>query len=125
MPHLHELLRAAGEPTRLRILNLLRQGSICVCDLQAVLRIPQPTTSRHLAMLRHAGLVVDERTKQRVVYSLAPVTTPQLQGLLELLNKCCGKENGLREDLLRLKGLLEQGECSVVQTTNYEEKTAR
>lgn len=41
------ILKSAGEPTRLRILNLLRQGDICVCDLQAVLAIPQPTISRH------------------------------------------------------------------------------
>ena len=56
IPRLAEILRAAGEPTRLRLLNLLRLGEACVCDLQVVLEIPQSTVSRHLATLRHAGL---------------------------------------------------------------------
>ena len=64
---LDELMKAAGEPTRLRILNLLGQGSVCVCDMQSVLGIPQPTISRHLAVLRHAGLVKDDRQGTRMV----------------------------------------------------------
>lgn len=111
---LHELLKAAGEPTRLRILNLLRHGGICVCDLQEVLKIPQYAVSRHLAALRHAGLVLDERADQRVIYSLAPATTPQLQGLRKLLDSCCDEETQLQEDSTRLQRLLRNGECSLV-----------
>jgi ArsR family transcriptional regulator len=100
---LAELLSAAAEPTRLRILNLLRLGSVCVCELQAILRIPQSTISRHLATLRHAGLVADTRDGQRVVYSLAPVSSRQLAALYELLDKCCSFEEALKEDLNALK----------------------
>lgn len=98
---LAELLKAAGEPTRLRILNLLRLGSICVCDLQAVLASPQPTISRHLAALRHAGLVCDTRLGTRVFYSLAPATTPQLAAFHELLERTCPQEESLLPDLVR------------------------
>lgn len=121
---LADVLKAAGEPTRLRILNLLRQGGICVCDLQAVLGLPQHTVSRHLAALRHAGLVADERAEQRVVYSLAPATTPQSQGLRELLDGYCEVEDQLREDLSRLKRLLRKGECSLVSMTTRKERAA-
>ena len=86
---LDQLFKAVAEPTRLRLLNLLRLGSICVCELHAVLRIPQPTVSRHLAGLRHAGLVLDCRSGTRMIYSLAPASTPQLEALYELLDRCC------------------------------------
>jgi ArsR family transcriptional regulator len=108
---LDELLKAAGEPTRLRILNLLREGDICVCDLQAVLEIPQPTISRHLAALRHAGLVADTRNGTRVVYSLTPASTPQLEALYRLLDKCCPCDEVMQSDLARLKEALRLGKC--------------
>jgi len=102
---LADLLKAAGEPTRLRILNLLRGGPICVCELQAVLQIPQPTVSRHLAALRHAGLVRDDRDGTRVVYSLAAPDTPRLQAFHSLLITACSTEEELLPDLARWKQL--------------------
>ena len=110
---LDELLKAAGEPTRLRILNLLRKGSICVCDLQRVLEIPQPTISRHLAALRHVGLVVDSRIGTRVIYSLAPPTTARLEALQKLLKECSSTEKALRADLRQLKQAVRQGQCQL------------
>lgn len=118
MVRLDQLLKAAGEPTRLRILNLLRQGSICVCDLQTVLEIPQPTVSRHLAALRHAGLVEDVRDGTRVVYSLAPAATPQIRIVQILVERGCTCDKVLRDDLSRLKRALRQGECTLVGVTN-------
>ena len=97
------LLKAAADPTRLRLLHLLQHGSLCVCDLQKVLRIPQPTISRHLAALRHAGLVVDTRNGARVNYSLAPATSPGLEALQRLLAQGCAGEEILREDLRLLR----------------------
>jgi len=108
---LDELLKAAGEPTRLRILNLLRRGSICVCDLQAVLEIPQPTISRHLAALRYAGLVQDVRNGTRMVYSLTPASTPQLEALHQLLDKACPAEEVLQSDLQNFERAVREGKC--------------
>lgn len=111
---LADVLKAAGEPTRLRLLNLLRQGDICVCDLQAVTGLPQHTVSRHLAALRHAGLVVDERSGQRVVYSLARATTAELKGLRRLLEDCCPADEVLQGDLRRLQQAIKRGACRPV-----------
>jgi ArsR family transcriptional regulator len=115
---LDEFLSAAGEPTRLRLLNLLRMGSICVCDLQAVLQIPQPAISRHLAALRHVGLVLDSRTGTRMVYSLAPPDAPQLEALHQLLDRCCPCEEVMQSDLARLQKLVRQGTCRVEPRSN-------
>ena len=57
------LFRAVSDRTRLRILHLLQDGELCVCDLVSVLRVPQPTASRHLAYLRRAGLVQVRKDK--------------------------------------------------------------
>ena len=118
MIRLDEILKAAGEPTRLRILNLLRRGSICVCDLQAVLDLPQPTVSRHLAALRHAGLVLDFREGPRVLYSLAPATTVQARAFHEFLRKVCPEEPQLQADFRALEKALAQGECTVLERKN-------
>ena len=108
---LHELLRAAGEPTRLRILNLLRRRSLCVCDLQVVLGIPQSTVSRHLAALRHVSLVVDRRAGNRVLYALTPATSPQEEALLRLMQDCSNSEEILRSDVARLRRAQREGRC--------------
>ena len=109
---LDEVLRAAADHTRLRILNLLRQGGVCVCDLQQVLSLPQPTVSRHLAVLRHAGLVSDTRSGNRVMYALAPGGSTRLQAFFEFLEKTVGQEEGMKEDSRRLESLLRGGECA-------------
>lgn len=65
-----ELLLAVSEPTRLRILNCLAAAPLFVSDLQAILELPQPTVSRHLAVLRQHGVVRDTPIGQFVLYRL-------------------------------------------------------
>jgi ArsR family transcriptional regulator, arsenate/arsenite/antimonite-responsive transcriptional repressor len=69
-PSLAELLAAVAEPTRLRIINCLAAAPLFVSDLQAVLDTAQPTVSRHLRVLRTAGLVRDTPIAQFVLYRL-------------------------------------------------------
>lgn len=66
-----ELFKVLADETRLRILNLLVRGELCVCDIMAVLDIGQSKASRHLACLRNAGLVDDRRNGVWMHYSLA------------------------------------------------------
>jgi len=61
---------ALADPTRLRLLHLLRGGETCVCDLVDGLGAPQPTISRHLAILRDAGLVRARREGVWMHYAL-------------------------------------------------------
>lgn len=66
-----EVFRAAADPCRLRILNLLRDGELCVCEIMAALRRPQSSTSHHLSVLREAGLVKERRDGKWSYYRLA------------------------------------------------------
>lgn len=121
---LDELLRAAADLTRLRILNLLRHGSVCVCDLQRVLELAQPKVSRHLAVLRHAGLVSDIRNGNRVMYSLAPADGPQRKAFFEFLQHCAGYEEVMQKDAHLLESVLREGECATAEVTNERERIA-
>jgi len=61
------VMKAAADPSRLRILKMLENDELCVCQIVAVLGLSQSTVSKHLAILRDAGLL-DERKDGRWVY---------------------------------------------------------
>lgn len=65
-----QVLLTVSEPTRLRILNCLAAAPLFVSDLQAILKLPQPTVSRHLKVLREAGVVRDTPVAQYVLYRI-------------------------------------------------------
>jgi len=97
------VFRAFSDPTRLRILHLLRGGELCVCDLVTALDAPQPKVSRHLAYLRRADLVRVRKEGLWSHYSLAPPGTPFHARLLECLGACFGEVPEMRRDAARLK----------------------
>ncbi len=82
------LFKAFADPTRLRILNVLAAGELCVCDITALLDLPQPTVSRHLAALRHARLVEVMRAGQFAHYRLLPPEHTVHRTLLNCVKSC-------------------------------------
>ncbi len=78
MEKIAETLKALSDPTRLRIVSLLRHGELCVCDLMEALQTPQSKVSRHLAFLKNAGWVKARRSGKWVYYQLLD-STPSLQ----------------------------------------------
>jgi len=64
------VMNAVADPTRVRILKMLQGGELCVCQIIAVLSLSPSTISRHLFLLKSAGLVLDRREKKWVHYSL-------------------------------------------------------
>jgi len=70
MTHISNFFKALADPTRLRILNLLFRSRLCVCRMAAILGLPQPLVSRHLAYLRSHGLVKGWREGFRINYEI-------------------------------------------------------
>ncbi|KAF0191049.1 MAG: ArsR family transcriptional regulator [Gammaproteobacteria bacterium] len=67
------LFKTLADPTRLRSIVLLEQeGELCVCELTHALGVAQPKISRHLGVLRAAGLVLDRRRGQWIYYRIDP-----------------------------------------------------
>lgn len=71
---LAKVFLALGDRTRLRLLNLMHEGEVCVCFFVEVLDEPQPKISRHLAVLRNAGLVTARRDAKWMHYSIAELS---------------------------------------------------
>jgi ArsR family transcriptional regulator, arsenate/arsenite/antimonite-responsive transcriptional repressor len=71
MEKLLDVLKALSDETRLRILNLLYERELCVCDIMETLQIPQAKASRHLIYLKNAGLVKDRKYAQWAYYSIS------------------------------------------------------
>lgn len=107
-----KLYRAFADPTRLRLLCLLRDAAveqpggnaeICVCDLVSILGVPQPTASRHLAYLRRAGLVLSRKDGLWAYYRLSPASGPVHRKLLETLEACAAAMPEMNKDSRRLR----------------------
>ena len=74
---LETLFAALADRTRLRLLNLMRNGEVCVCYFVEVLDLPQPTISRHLAYLRNSELVEARREGKWMHYRIAELDASQ------------------------------------------------
>ncbi|MDF2775864.1 MAG: hypothetical protein K0S86_5365 [Geminicoccaceae bacterium] len=85
---LETLFSGFADPTRLRILNLLAAGELCVCDLVDILELPQPLVSRHLAYLRRTGLVDVTRESKYAHYRLAEPAHPVHRNLVNCVRSC-------------------------------------
>lgn len=111
MRRIADFLRVLADETRLAMLWLLsNRDELCVCDLVAALGITQSKASRHLATLRHAGLVVDRRAGTWSYYSLRPVEGALERALLGALRNGLQAEPGGAAALRRLEAAM-QARC--------------
>ncbi len=65
-----EVLKALAHQNRIRIINLLKQQELCVCELENIMKVNQSNASRHLSKLKQTGLIKGEQKAQWVYYSL-------------------------------------------------------
>lgn len=105
------LFRAFSDATRLRILSLLKLGEHCVGDLVAVLGVPQPKVSRHLAYLRKTGLVESREKGLWSFYRLAPASSAFHRKLLDCLSACFGDVPRVAGDARKARALRRSGGC--------------
>ncbi|PHM45390.1 transcriptional regulator [Xenorhabdus mauleonii] len=80
-----QLFKILSDQTRLDIVLLLKAvGELCVCDIYTALNLSQPKTSRHLAMLRECGLLLDSKHGKWVHYRLSPALLPWVKNMIDL-----------------------------------------
>ncbi|GAX88523.1 ArsR/SmtB family transcription factor [Effusibacillus lacus] len=96
-----ELFKALGDPTRLKIVSLLRVRDCCVCELVPIFNISQPAVSKHMSRLKSVGLVKETRRGQWVFYSL---NRDKIQDLGTLLDRLPDMSEELKK--LEEKGML-------------------
>ena len=107
MRDLELALKAAGDPTRTRILKLLEARDLCVCQIQAVLDMAPSTVSKHLTLLKQAGFVADRRDGKWVYYTLVgDARNPYTAGILSMLKGRPDRDPRVRADRRRLRQVL-------------------
>lgn len=95
------LFSGFADPVRIRVLNLLAAGELCVCDLTALLGLPQSSVSRHLAYLRRAGLVETESKGKFAHYRLSPSRSAVHRNLLHCVRISFPRIPALRRERAR------------------------
>jgi ArsR family transcriptional regulator, arsenate/arsenite/antimonite-responsive transcriptional repressor len=103
LERLEGVFRALADRTRLRILGLLASGEVCVCEIHESLQLPQPTVSRHLAYLRHAGLVTGRKDGLWVHYSVSKSDDPVVQAVLDAASHWVHHAPTAERDVARLE----------------------
>jgi ArsR family transcriptional regulator len=139
-----EIFKALGDETRLRLVNLFLQTDedLCVCEMADALELPQYQISKHLTILKNAGLLQASRKGTWVYYHLDNEESPFLRDLFKMLSRHLN-ESTFVDDAAKVKqrlALREDGRCVVgfvaaAQITktlqqkrmgrNHETKTAR
>jgi ArsR family transcriptional regulator len=104
MKNVLTIFKALSEETRLRIIKLLEQGELCVCDIVAALDLIQPKISFHLAVLKEAGLIKDRKQGKWVHYSIDDADMFRRFLLLSTLERISAET--VSEDIRRLKDFM-------------------
>jgi ArsR family transcriptional regulator len=114
MHDLVQFAKAIADPTRVRILGMLCDGELCVCEIAETLEIPQSSLSTHLQCLRLSGVVRASKKGTWAYYSVAEWAQPVLDGLAVHFSAL--KDSSMSQDKERLQARLamRQGGCCVV-----------
>ncbi|MBI4632300.1 MAG: metalloregulator ArsR/SmtB family transcription factor [Deltaproteobacteria bacterium] len=113
MKKLAKVFKSLEDETRLRIMALLLEaGELCVCDLMAVLQLPQSTVSRHLAYLKNAGWLNDRRRGVWIHYSIAVDLSPVHKSVSSALRAMIAANKTVGKDRERLRGLSGKNNCA-------------
>lgn len=117
MEGLAAIFRALSDETRLRIIKLLEQGELCVCDITAALDMAQPKVSFHLSVLKEAGLIKDRKEGKWIHYGIDDKDIFRRMLLVSVCERMDGA--AIAADRKRLKIFLtEKGYGSKVEVMN-------
>lgn len=103
------IFKALADENRIRILNLLRSGELCGCDIESVLSVKQSNASRHLNRLKMAGIIISKKKSQWVYYRLSSLIFQRFPFLSIILDDEIEKISVCKEDLELLKKIKTSG----------------
>jgi DNA-binding transcriptional ArsR family regulator len=94
-----KLCQTLGQSVRLRIINLLKSGPQCVTSIAEKIEVPQPTVSRHLTVLRSAGILTRQRKGQEVFYE---ITSPKIVEVCEMMRAILAEQESYHLEILNI-----------------------
>jgi ArsR family transcriptional regulator, arsenate/arsenite/antimonite-responsive transcriptional repressor len=117
-----EAVKALAHPGRLRILAMLREGDLCVCQMTAVLGLAASTVSSHLSDLRRAGFITERKDGKWVHYEL--VGRGPLSDLVRQVLRLVQDDEQLQKDA-RVAGALREIPLDTFCSTDFDRKAVR
>lgn len=119
---LSEVFKALGDNTRLRILNLLSNQTLCVCQIGEVLGMSQPNASKQLNRLRYTGIIHCKKVSQWCFYGIKSAFSDQYPLLLEFLREQWAKNETFAADGKKLSELLAANDCCTRMLKIFEDR---
>ncbi|ADD67773.1 transcriptional regulator, ArsR family [Denitrovibrio acetiphilus DSM 12809] len=107
-----DVFKALGDNNRLRILSMLNVRELCVCEINAVLKVSMSTISSHLKILRNAGLVTSRKDGRWIIYRLE-TSNGERAALIRQSLGFIAEEQDIKDDLKKL-GTVSPENCSTV-----------
>ena len=120
MERLANIIKPLSDETRLRVIQLLEERELCVCELIQVLNMSQPIISRHLSVLKNAGLVDDRREGKRVYYSLCNGTdNTEVKAILKAMSSLANDNPVVKQDKKDLKKAVRLSEIEKIKQRKF------
>lgn len=99
-----QTFKALGDQNRLRIMKMLEQRELCVCEIRTILKLSNSTVSEHLAVLRDAGLIRDTKSGKWVNYHLNKCSNNRfIENTLQFLKQSLASDGLLKSDIAKVK----------------------
>ncbi|MEI6101089.1 MAG: metalloregulator ArsR/SmtB family transcription factor [Eubacteriales bacterium] len=112
-----EVFKALSDESRIRIVNLLQKGELCVCEIETILGLSQTNASRHLGKLKSAGIVEMRKEYQWVYYRICERFLKDNPSLAQSLFETCKGDEQCASDLQKLNKYRECGfNCEKIRT---------
>lgn len=117
--NLLQVMKALSDETRIRILNLLKEGDLCVCELEVLLDINQSNASRHLNKLTNSGILDYYKVAKYVYYKINENTIKEYPFISEVIGEHAVKLKLCNKDRERLKKYKNSGlNCDELKNGN-------
>ena len=94
-----DVMKALSDPNRIRIIEMLSHKEMCVCEITSVLKLATSTVSKHLSILRDAGIIEDEKDGKWVNYKIkTPTENEYIQHLLFVIKNWVRDSETVQKD---------------------------
>ena len=118
MEKIVEIMKAASDPTRIRILMALQKQELCVCQITALLELAPSTISKHMSILKHAGFLKSRKEGKWIYYRISNTAANIVeQKILKILNEQLCIKDEIVSDRSKLEKILTEDKeviCSKV-----------
>ncbi len=108
------IFKALSDPNRIRIVKMLAERELCMCEIRSVLDLSNSTVSKHLTILRDAGLVLDSKDGKWVNFRLNDKSDyPFVRSFIGLIKKSFDDDDEIQKDTVKLLRVDRKKICNI------------